>query len=449
MTVTDAECGTVRARPAATRHRRVACGSGRRLGDLFLVYYVGPRTIGATLFKVVAAVGMSAAFFVAANKLFDLTYTAWTWFCTIAGFAVGFAAFVVLDGNHVLRELPARPWLWGLIGGVVVGGAMFVLAALGPGDEKSASANPLRLTVAVGAFAAIGVLLAVAVTPDEQPALDWSKVLLCTRWAPLPSAPCGLRQAAPRDASGSPRSPAPASAGWSAPGRRRLRLVGHSRGDAEDGRRQPRRSTGRLGRRTRPHRRRRRPASPPVPTRRREDRAAVPGVDLRRAGPHLHRRRPADPARADGHPVAREQRQQRVRRHRELPDRDHEPRLLHGGELGLGQHLRQSTVLDRRRRHGHRPRHRPGQRARRPPPLRGDAGLGHRPAHRLLLRRLPRAGHVAGLDRQQRVVGHRGHDPVHGVRAGRGGAVGPGQGRERRQVADLPAAGDLVRRALA
>jgi ABC-type sugar transport system permease subunit len=146
----------------------------------FLVYYVGPRTIGATLFKVVAAVGISAAFFIAANKLFDLTYAAWTWFCTIAGFAVGFAAFAVLDGNHVLRELPARPWLWGLIGSVVVGGAMFVLTALVPNDEQSPNANPMRMPVAVGAFAAIGVLLAVAVTPDEQPALDWSKLLLCT-----------------------------------------------------------------------------------------------------------------------------------------------------------------------------------------------------------------------------------------------------------------------------
>ena len=119
----------------------------------FLVYYVGPRTIGATLFKVVAAVGISAAFFIAANKLFDLTYTAWTWFCTIAGFAVGFAAFAVLDGDQVLRELPAGLWLWGLIGGVVVGGAMFVLTALVP-DDEAAGTNPMRLTVAVAAFAA-------------------------------------------------------------------------------------------------------------------------------------------------------------------------------------------------------------------------------------------------------------------------------------------------------
>jgi alpha-glucoside transport system permease protein len=146
----------------------------------FLVYYVGPRATATTLFKVVAAVGISAAFFIAANKLFDLTYTAWTWFCAIAGFAVGFAAFAVLDGNHVLRELPARPWLWGLIGGLVVGGAMFVLAAVVPDDKGSTSPSPMRLPVAVGAFAAIGVVLAVAVSPDKQPALDWSKLLLCT-----------------------------------------------------------------------------------------------------------------------------------------------------------------------------------------------------------------------------------------------------------------------------
>ena len=92
---------------------------------------------------------------------------------------MGFAAFAVLDGDQVLRELPAGPWLWGLIGGVVVGGAMFVLTALVP-DDEAAGTNPMRLTVAVAAFAAIGVLLAVAVADDDQPALDWSKLLICT-----------------------------------------------------------------------------------------------------------------------------------------------------------------------------------------------------------------------------------------------------------------------------
>lgn len=145
----------------------------------FLVYYVGPRTIGVTLLKVVAAVGLSAAFFIGANKLFDIAYGAWTWFCTTAGFVVGFVAFAALDGNHVLRELPARPWIWALLGGAVVAAAMLVLTSIVP-DESDASGASLRLPVAVGSFAAIGLLLAIGVTDDRQPAIDWVTLLIVT-----------------------------------------------------------------------------------------------------------------------------------------------------------------------------------------------------------------------------------------------------------------------------
>src|SRR5262245_45772005 len=144
----------------------------------FLVYYVGPRTVGATVLKVVAAVGISAAFFIGANKLFDLAYGAWTWFCTIAGFVVGAVAFGVLDGDHVLRELPGRPWLWALIGGAVTGAAMFAVAAVSH-DRTDSAPSPLRLPVAVASFVAIGVLLAVAGNEDHQPALAWGTLLLC------------------------------------------------------------------------------------------------------------------------------------------------------------------------------------------------------------------------------------------------------------------------------
>ena len=278
---------------------------------------------------------------------------------------------LVLDGNHVLRELPARPWLWGLIGGVVVGGAMFLLAALGP-DEQSAGANPLRLRRRRGLRRDRRAPRHRRHRPTNNRLSTGPSCCSARRSAPSPSAPCGP------PTGGSPRrvglsALTGAGVGW---------LVGAwggadysvERAATSAKRWSPRSSRLALFGVAVGLRR------PPPPTRRRRDRAAVTGVDLRRAGPRLHRRRPADPARADDHPVAREQRQQRVRRHRQLPDRDHEPRVLHGGELGLGQHLRQPAVLDRRRRHGHRPRHRPGQRARRPPPLRGDPGLDHRPA---------------------------------------------------------------------
>lgn len=178
MTVTEGGSTTA---PRSHRLRPHGFGTWMRLVvagavAVFLVYYVGPRTIGATLLKVVAAVGLSAAFFIGANKLFDLAYGAWTWFCSAAGFVVGFVAFAALDGNHVLRELPARPWLWGLLGGLVAGGAMFVLTTAVP-DDPASPAPPARLPVAVVGLGSIGVLLAVGVDAAHQPALDWAMLL--------------------------------------------------------------------------------------------------------------------------------------------------------------------------------------------------------------------------------------------------------------------------------
>ena len=74
----------------------------------FLLFYVGPSNLGVTLLKVVAAVGISVVLFVGANLLFNSAYSRWTQFATVSGSVVGFVVFAVLDGNHVLRELPAR-----------------------------------------------------------------------------------------------------------------------------------------------------------------------------------------------------------------------------------------------------------------------------------------------------------------------------------------------------
>jgi len=138
----------------------------------FMIYYVGLSNLGTTLLKVVVAVGISVVLFVGANLLFNAAYSRWTRFSTICGFAVGFVVFLVLDGNRVLRELPARPWLWALIGGAAVGALMFLLS--------SARYPTLRLPVAAGGFAAVGLLIALGVTSSRQPALDWAKLLVCT-----------------------------------------------------------------------------------------------------------------------------------------------------------------------------------------------------------------------------------------------------------------------------
>ncbi len=62
--------GPFRARTLGDRVKLVVAGA--LVG--VLVYYVGPREIGETLLKIVVAVGLSAALFVGANKLFDLAY---------------------------------------------------------------------------------------------------------------------------------------------------------------------------------------------------------------------------------------------------------------------------------------------------------------------------------------------------------------------------------------
>lgn len=138
----------------------------------FLLYYVGPGNVAVTLLKVVAAVGISVALWVGANLLFNQAYDHWTQFATTCGFVVGFAAFIALDGNHILRELPARPWLWALIGGAALAAVMFGLS--------SARYVTARIPIAVGGFAAIGLLVALGVTDSRQPGLDWVKLLVCT-----------------------------------------------------------------------------------------------------------------------------------------------------------------------------------------------------------------------------------------------------------------------------
>ena len=59
-----------------------------------------------TAIKIAVAVGISAGLFIGANKLFDLAYPRWALFAGLAGAGIGFIAFVVLDGNRALRELP-------------------------------------------------------------------------------------------------------------------------------------------------------------------------------------------------------------------------------------------------------------------------------------------------------------------------------------------------------
>ena len=137
-----------------------------------LVYFVGGQVLVETAIKIAVAVGISVGLFIGANKLFDLAYPKWTLFAGLAGAGIGFIAFVVLDGNRVLRDLPARPWLWGLIGAVALGAAGLVLNA--------PSTSAWKLPMSVVTFAALGVLLGVAMNDSVLPEIDWGKFVLLT-----------------------------------------------------------------------------------------------------------------------------------------------------------------------------------------------------------------------------------------------------------------------------
>ena len=137
-----------------------------------LVYYVGFAEIGTTILKVVVAVALSMGLIVGLNLLFNMVYDRWTVFLTNVGLVIGFLTFLILDGNRVLRDLDPRPWAWAAIGGVATATVLFVQGAV---------RDPIpKLWLGLAGFGGLGALLAFAVADPYQPALDWTKLLVCT-----------------------------------------------------------------------------------------------------------------------------------------------------------------------------------------------------------------------------------------------------------------------------
>lgn len=162
---------------------------------LFLLYYVGPRSIAETAIKVVVAVILTMALWVAANLLFDQAYAHWTRFNTLVGVSVGAIGFFVAEANGFLRQLfdkrvhfagqgvfnDVTGWnthsfdinglLWAAIGGAALGLVMFLLSA--PREQA------VRLPLAIVGCTAYGFLAAIALDKSARPLIDWSKLWIC------------------------------------------------------------------------------------------------------------------------------------------------------------------------------------------------------------------------------------------------------------------------------
>ena len=281
-----------------------------------------------TALKIAVAVGISAGLFIAANKLFDLAYPRWAVFAGLAGAGIGFIAFFVLDANRALRDLPGGPWLWGLIGAVALGAPAWCCNA------PSTIARKLPLSVVT--FAALGVLIGVAVDDRPPPEIDWAQVLPCSP----PSAVAVARGRRARQ------------------GRRRdscRRAALDGRGDRRGGGRlglcRPRRrhhgpGDRGVGRAAHVARDPRRPAARAHRSGASRGRAALTLVDLPHPGDLLRRRRPRRPADADDLPLVPRPDGDRVRRAGQLQAGLRRQGVLEHLALGMGRVPPLQAVLD-------------------------------------------------------------------------------------------------------
>ncbi|CAN5778132.1 hypothetical protein BH24ACT5_BH24ACT5_10190 [soil metagenome] len=135
-----------------------------------LVWYIGRDTVTVTIIRIAVAVGLSAALFIGANRLFDLAYDRWSLFNAIAGAALGFVTFAALAGNRVFTGLGGNVLIWGVIGAAIVGAGLFIIA--NPQLETQ------RLAVAVGVFSVVGVVIGALMNEQVHPDLSIAKFVV-------------------------------------------------------------------------------------------------------------------------------------------------------------------------------------------------------------------------------------------------------------------------------
>ncbi|MFV1989134.1 MAG: carbohydrate ABC transporter permease [Acidimicrobiales bacterium] len=135
-----------------------------------------PSKMLGTVWRVSLAVGLSAALFVAANKLFDQTRDRWKTFQAIVGGLVGAVVVGWLYGNRLLSalDLGRGPGgvTWVLLGALVVGGMFVFLSGVGSRYGR------LAIGIAAGILAGGG--LGLAIVESSWPAIDWPVAVVFT-----------------------------------------------------------------------------------------------------------------------------------------------------------------------------------------------------------------------------------------------------------------------------
>ena len=131
----------------------------------------------STLIRIIVAVGVSGVLFVALNYIFSQATKRWRLFNVIVGAFFGLVYFGILDGNRLLGDVGPTLIFWPIIGAVATGIIFGIL---------SDTAEPkMRMGLATGGLAAIGIIQGAAWRSDFLPSLDWATAFA---WALIPGA---------------------------------------------------------------------------------------------------------------------------------------------------------------------------------------------------------------------------------------------------------------------
>ena len=125
-----------------------------------------------TLIRIVVAVGVSGVLFVALNYLFSQATKRWRLFNVAVGAFFGLVYFGILDGNRLLGDVGPTLIFWPIVGALAGG---IVLGVLSDTVEPR-----LRLYIAAGSTAAVGIIQGAAWRSDFLPSLDWGTAFAWT-----------------------------------------------------------------------------------------------------------------------------------------------------------------------------------------------------------------------------------------------------------------------------